>query len=75
MTTRLGSRRRAAAEQAMVDMQAPFDVSAAVAAVMSLDSYPVSSGPAGSVDKARLQQVVDVMQQSSGSQRSTSARC
>jgi hypothetical protein len=28
-----------------------------------LDSYPVSAGPVGSVDKARLQRVVDVMQQ------------
>jgi hypothetical protein len=44
-------------------MQAPFGVSAATAAVMSLDSYPVSTGPVGSVDKARLQRVVDVMQQ------------
>lgn len=38
-------------------------MSAATAAVMSLDSYPVSTGPVGSVDKARLQRVVDVMQQ------------
>ncbi len=30
---------------------------------MALDSYPVSSGPAGSVDRARLQRVVDVMKQ------------
>ena len=28
---------------------------------MALDSYPVSTGPAGSVDKIRLQRVVDVM--------------
>jgi NitT/TauT family transport system substrate-binding protein len=60
---RIADTDRAAAEQAMVDMQAPFGVSAATAAVMSLDSYPVSTGPAGSVDKARLQRVVDVMQQ------------
>ena len=28
----------------------------------ALDSYPVSTGPPGSVDKIRLQRVVDVMQ-------------
>jgi NitT/TauT family transport system substrate-binding protein len=54
---------RAAAEQAMVDMPAPFGVSAETAAVMALDSYPVGAGPAGSVDKVRLQRVVDVMHQ------------
>jgi hypothetical protein len=30
---------------------------------MALDSYPVSAGPAGRVDKVRLQRVVDVMHQ------------
>ena len=30
---------------------------------MSLDEYPVSSGPVGAVDKIRLQRVVNVMQQ------------
>ena len=54
---------RAAVEQAMVDMPAPFGVSAKTAAVMALDSYPVSTGPVGSVDKVRLQRVVDAMQQ------------
>jgi NitT/TauT family transport system substrate-binding protein len=53
---------RAAAEQAMVDMPAPFGVSPETAAVMALDTYPVSTGPVGSVDKIRLQRVVDVMQ-------------
>jgi NitT/TauT family transport system substrate-binding protein len=53
---------RAAAEQAMVNMPAPFGVSAETAAVMALDTYPVSTGPVGSVDKIRLQRVVDVMQ-------------
>jgi ABC-type nitrate/sulfonate/bicarbonate transport system substrate-binding protein len=52
---------RAAAEQAMLDMPAPFGVSAETAAIMALDSYPVSTGPVGSVDKIRLQRVVDVM--------------
>ena len=54
---------RAAVEQAMVDMPAPFGVSAETAAVMALDSYPVSAGPTGRVDKVRLQRVVDVMHQ------------
>jgi NitT/TauT family transport system substrate-binding protein len=54
---------RAAVEQAMVDMPAPFGVSAKTAAVMALDSYPVSSGPPGTVDVARLKRVVDVMRQ------------
>jgi hypothetical protein len=30
---------------------------------MALDSYPVSTGPVGTVDKVRLQRVVDVMRQ------------
>jgi hypothetical protein len=30
---------------------------------MALDSYPVSTGPAGSVDKIRLQRAVGVMRQ------------
>ena len=54
---------RAAVEQAMVDMPAPFGVSAETAAVMALDTYPVGTGPVGSVDKVRLQRVVDVMHQ------------
>ena len=54
---------RAAVEAAMEDVPAPFGVSKATAAVMGLDSYPVSTGPVGSVDKIRLQRVVNVMQQ------------
>jgi hypothetical protein len=30
---------------------------------MALDSYPVSSGPVGSVDLVRLERVVNVMHQ------------
>ena len=56
-----GELKSAAAEQAMVDMRAPFGVSAQTAAVMALDSYPASTGPVGSVDKIRLQRVADVM--------------
>jgi hypothetical protein len=44
-------------------MPAPFGVSAETAAVMALDGYPVSDGPPGSVDRVRLQRVVDVMHQ------------
>jgi NitT/TauT family transport system substrate-binding protein len=54
---------RAAVEQAMVNMPAPYGVSANTAAVMALDSYPVSAGPPGSVDESRLKRVVDVMRQ------------
>jgi len=60
---RMADASRAAVESAMVDMPAPYGVSAETAAVMALDSYPFSTGPAGSVDKVRLQRVVDVMQQ------------
>jgi ABC-type nitrate/sulfonate/bicarbonate transport system substrate-binding protein len=60
---RIADTDRAAAEQAMVDMQARSAYPRQPAAVMSLDSFPVSTGPVGSVDKARLQRVVDVMQQ------------
>jgi NitT/TauT family transport system substrate-binding protein len=60
---RIADASRAAAERAMVDMPAPFGVSAETAALMALDSYPVSNGPVGSVDRIRLQRVVDVMRQ------------
>jgi len=60
---RMADASRAAVESAMMDMPAPFGVSAETASVMALDSYPVSTGPAGSVDKVRLQRVVDVMKQ------------
>jgi hypothetical protein len=30
---------------------------------MSLESYPVSTGPVGSVDTAQLKRVVNIMQQ------------
>jgi hypothetical protein len=50
-------------EEAMMDIPAPFGVSRQTAAVLALDSYPVSDGPVGSVDKIRLERVVNVMQQ------------
>ena len=54
---------RAAVEQAMMDIPAPFGVSRQAAAVLALDSYPVNHGPVGSVDKIRLERVLNVMQQ------------
>jgi NitT/TauT family transport system substrate-binding protein len=54
---------RAAVEQAMEDLPAPLAVSKETAAIMTLDNYPVSAGPVGTVDSVRLQRVVDVMQQ------------
>jgi NitT/TauT family transport system substrate-binding protein len=60
---RIADAGRTAVESAMVQMPAPFGVSAQTAALMVLDSYPFSLGPVGSVDKPRLQSVVDVMQQ------------
>jgi NitT/TauT family transport system substrate-binding protein len=60
---RIADTSRAAAERAMVDMPAPFGVSAETAALMALDSYPVSNGPPGNVDRVRLQRVVDAMRQ------------
>jgi NitT/TauT family transport system substrate-binding protein len=57
---------RAAVEQAMEDLPmtpVPLAVSKQIASVMTLDNYPLTDGPLGSVDKVRLQRVVDVMQQ------------
>jgi len=50
-------------EQAMMDLPTPFGVSRETAAVLALDSYPFSDGPTGSVDRVRLQRVVNVMRQ------------
>jgi NitT/TauT family transport system substrate-binding protein len=57
---------RAAVEQAFEDLPmkpVPLGVSKGTAAVMSLDNYPFSAGPVGSVDTLQLQRVADVMQQ------------
>ena len=54
---------RADVEQVMMDIPPPFNVSKQTAAVLALDNYPVSDGPVGSVDKLRLERVVNVMQQ------------
>ena len=57
---------RTSLEQAMEDLPMtpePLGVSKETAALMAVDNYPVSDGPVGSVDEARLQRVVDVMQE------------
>jgi NitT/TauT family transport system substrate-binding protein len=54
---------RAAVEAAMEALPKPLGVSKETAALFSLPSYPVSTGPVGSVDKVRLQRVVNVMRQ------------
>jgi NitT/TauT family transport system substrate-binding protein len=60
---RIADTDRAAVEQAMEDLPTPLGLKPTAAALMSLDEYPVSSGPAGTVDKIRLQRVVNVMKQ------------
>jgi NitT/TauT family transport system substrate-binding protein len=52
---------RAAVEAALEAISGPLGLSKTTAALMSLESYPFSSRPAGSVDTLRLQRVVDVM--------------
>ncbi|MFY9933554.1 MAG: ABC transporter substrate-binding protein, partial [Streptosporangiaceae bacterium] len=59
----LADTNRSDVEKAMEAMPAPLGLTHQTAAVLALDEYPVSSGPAGSVDTIRLQRVVDVMQQ------------
>jgi NitT/TauT family transport system substrate-binding protein len=54
---------RAAVEAAMEALPKPLGLNKQTAAILALDSYPVSTGPVGSVDKVRLQRVVDVMRQ------------
>jgi len=54
---------RAAVEAAFAALPGPLALPRTTAAVMCLESYPVSSGQVGSVDTVRLQRVVDVMQQ------------
>jgi NitT/TauT family transport system substrate-binding protein len=54
---------RAAVESAFEALPGPLGLSKYTAAMMSLENYPFSSGPVGSVDKIRLQRVVHAMQQ------------
>jgi NitT/TauT family transport system substrate-binding protein len=52
---------RAAVEQAMEKLPAPYTVAAPIAAVMSLENYPLSVSP--DIDLARVQRVADAMYQ------------
>jgi NitT/TauT family transport system substrate-binding protein len=57
---------RAAVEEAMEDLPAkpvPFGVSKQTASLMAVPYFPVEAEPVGSVDVARLQSEVDLMQQ------------
>jgi NitT/TauT family transport system substrate-binding protein len=54
---------RAAVQAAFAALPGPLTLSKTITAVMSLESYPFSPGPVGTVDRTRLQRVVDVMRQ------------
>jgi NitT/TauT family transport system substrate-binding protein len=60
---RIADANRAAVEQAMEQLPGKLRLTPATAALMSVDEYPVSSGPVGTVDTIRLQRVVNVMKQ------------
>jgi NitT/TauT family transport system substrate-binding protein len=52
---------RAAVEQAMEELPAPYSVPRPIAAVMSLESYPLNVAP--DIDLSRVQRVADAMYQ------------
>jgi NitT/TauT family transport system substrate-binding protein len=54
---------RAAVEAAFATLPGSLGLPKTTTAIMSLESYPFSSGPVGSADQVRLQRVVDVMRQ------------
>jgi NitT/TauT family transport system substrate-binding protein len=54
---------RTEVESAMEDLPAPLGLSKQTASIMALNSYPVSTGPLGSVDKLRLERLVNAMRQ------------
>jgi NitT/TauT family transport system substrate-binding protein len=54
---------REAVEQAIEALPKPLGLSQETAAVMALDNYPFNADAVGAVNQARLQRVVDVMQQ------------
>jgi NitT/TauT family transport system substrate-binding protein len=54
---------RAAVEEAMQELPAPFGVSRQTASLIAVPYYPVGAEPVGSVDVARLQSQVDLMEQ------------
>jgi len=53
---------REAVEAAFERLPSQLGLSRETAAIMSLDSYPVSAGPVGSVDTVQLKRVVEIMQ-------------
>ncbi len=57
----LADRSRTAVEQAMEKLPAPFTVSPVIAAVMSIESYPLTIAP--DIDRLRVQRVATVMYQ------------
>ena len=54
---------RGAVEAAFERLPSPLGLPKVTAAIMALESYPVSTGPAGSVDTVQLKRVVNIMQQ------------
>jgi hypothetical protein len=52
---------RAAVEQAMQHLPAPYTVPASITAVMSLETYPLNTAPG--IDLFRVQRVADAMYQ------------
>jgi NitT/TauT family transport system substrate-binding protein len=70
---------RATVEQALEDLPTkpvPLAMPKQIAAVVALDNYPFNLSALGRVDPARLQRVVDVMQQFLGFQVSCNVnRC
>jgi NitT/TauT family transport system substrate-binding protein len=54
---------RGAVEAAFEKLPSPLGLPKDTAAIMSLENYPVSAGPVGSVDMVQLKRVVDIMQQ------------
>jgi len=60
---RIADANRGAVEAAFENLPSPLGLPKVTAAIMSLESYPVSTGPVGSVDTAQLKRVVNIMQQ------------
>lgn len=57
---------RTAVEAAFENLPRPLGLPKGTAAVMSLENYPVSTGPVGSVDTVQLKRVVEAMHQFTG---------
>ncbi len=54
---------RSALEAAMEDLPPGLSIPAQTAAVMAVPEFPVSEGPAGTINEVQLQRVADVMEQ------------